>query len=300
MKVSRPGGDRNYRGEISGLDNVQINFLSASEIAGQIASGEIHLGVTGEDLIREEIGDISQIAHLVMPLGFGHANVVIAVPAAWIDVRTMSDLYDVAAIFAQQKDQFLRVATKYVKLTHRYFEKHHIADYRIVKSLGATEGAPAAGQAECIVDITSTGSTLKANNLRILQDGEMLKSEANLVASLRASWTNDQKLSVKQVLGRLSARQTAKKYDLVSLYPINQIVEDKENTALIHDVNRLGGVFLSKGQTGAYTIKISKKNSVILCEALSMHDIGPVVISNPHMLMETENSLYESFDASLI
>ena len=111
---------------------------------------------------------------------------VVAVPQAWIDVRTMADLEDVAAAYRTRRGERMRVATKYVNLTRRFFAGNHVADYRIVESLGATEGAPAAGQAELIVDITTTGATLRANALKVLDDGVMLRSEANLVASLRA------------------------------------------------------------------------------------------------------------------
>ena len=116
-------------------------------------------------------------------LGFGEANVVVAVPQAWIDVRTMADLDDVATAFRATHGRKMRVATKYMNLTRAYFAKNGIIDYRIVESLGATEGAPAAGTAEMIVDITTTGATLAANGLKVLDDGIMLRSQANLIAA---------------------------------------------------------------------------------------------------------------------
>ena len=132
--------------------------------------------------------DADAAVEMLTPLGFGHANVVVAVPQAWIDVRTMADLDDVASTMRARQGRKLRVATKYVNLTRRFFAEHGLADYRIVESLGATEGAPAAGTAEIVVDITTTGSTLSANALKVLDDGVMLASEANLVASVRAPW----------------------------------------------------------------------------------------------------------------
>ena len=184
LQVLQPGGARNYRGAIKGLPNVEIAFLSASEIARELADGSVHFGVTGLDLVEENIADPAGSVHVVTPLGFGPADVVVAVPKAWIDVETMSDLGDVASDFSGRHGRRLRVATKYVNLTRSFFAGHGSADYRIVESAGATEGAPAAGAAELIVDITTTGSTLHANNLKILSDGVMLKSQANLVASL--------------------------------------------------------------------------------------------------------------------
>ena len=123
----------------------------------------MHLGVTGEDLVREMIPDADSKVVLIEGLGFGFANVVVAVPQAWIDVRTMADVDDVATAFRHHHGRKMRVATKYVNLTRRFFSAHGIMDYRIVESSGATEGAPAAGTAELIVDITTTGATLAAN-----------------------------------------------------------------------------------------------------------------------------------------
>ena len=132
-------------------------------------------------------------------LGFGHADVVVAVPDAWADVETMADLDDVAAEFRQIHKRQLRIATKYWQLTQNFFADHGIAMYRIVESLGATEGAPAAGTADIIVDITSTGSTLHANDLKILSDGIILKSQAMLVQSKMAKYSKQDRANVKMI-----------------------------------------------------------------------------------------------------
>src|SRR6186997_2764628 len=183
LTLVKPRGARDYRGTIAGLDGVEVAYLSASEITSQLAAGAIHLGVTGEDLVREMIPDAGKKVVLIDGLGFGYANVVVAVPQAWIDVRDMADIDDVATAFRQHHGRKMRVATKYINLTRNFFSAHGIIDYRIVESAGATEGAPAAGTAEMIVDITTTGTTLAANGLKIVEDGTMLRSQANLVAS---------------------------------------------------------------------------------------------------------------------
>ncbi|MFO1111519.1 MAG: ATP phosphoribosyltransferase, partial [Bradyrhizobium sp.] len=141
LMLAKPGGARDYRGTISGLDNVEIAYLSASEIAANLARGAVHLGVTGEDLVRESIPDADKRVLLIDGLGFGAANVVVAVPQAWIDVRTMADLDDVTTGFRAQHNRRMRVATKYINLTRNFFAAHGIVDYRIVESAGATEGA---------------------------------------------------------------------------------------------------------------------------------------------------------------
>lgn len=182
MKIVAVGNDRSYRGRVEGFDDVEIAFLSASEISREIGNGTVDFGVTGEDLIREGLAEADRRVEIAARLGFGHADVVVAVPDIWLDVETMADLGDVAAEFRARHGRRLAIATKYWRLTQQHFSSQHgIQLYRIVESLGATEGAPAAGQADIIVDITSTGSTLKANHLKVLSDGVILRSEACLV-----------------------------------------------------------------------------------------------------------------------
>src|SRR5208282_1510628 len=162
-----------------------------------------------EDLLREMIVDTDREVVFIDQLGFGHANVVVAVPEAWIDVRNMADLDDVATSFRLRHDRRLRVATKYINLTRGFFSGHGIVDYRIVESAGATEGAPAAGTAELIVDITTTGATLAANGLKVIEDGTMLRSQANLVAARAAAWSAAQREAARLLLDRIAAQKRA-------------------------------------------------------------------------------------------
>ena len=158
--VTQQRGARDYLGRMQGIENVSVRYLSAGEIARELARGGVHLGVTGEDLVRETIPDSDSVVLKLQPLGFGQASVSVAVPEAWIDVTTMADLEDVANRIRHRHGRILRVATKYVTLTRGYFAKAGLGemrDYRIVESAGATEGAPAAGTADLIVDITTTG-----------------------------------------------------------------------------------------------------------------------------------------------
>jgi ATP phosphoribosyltransferase len=178
--IDRLGADRGYRGMLRGLDNVEIAFLSASEIAQNLRDGKVDLGVTGQDLLHEKIPPDDRHVSLLVRLGFGPADVVVAVPECWLDVATMADLDEIAESFYERHGRRLRVATKYHNLTRRFFAEKGVTGYRIVESLGATEGAPAAGIAEIIVDITTTGSTLAANSLKILDDGVILRSCAVL------------------------------------------------------------------------------------------------------------------------
>jgi ATP phosphoribosyltransferase len=212
LELVKPRGARDYRGTIKGVDSVEIAYLSASEITQQLGQGMVHFGITGEDLVREMIPRSDQRIVMVTGLGFGYANVVVAVPQAWIDVRNMADLDDVATAFRLKHERKMRLATKYANLTRNFFAEHGVVDYRIVESAGATEGAPAAGTAEMIVDITTTGATLAANGLKVIDDGVILRSQANLVAARAATWSEQQRETACLILDRLAAQKRASSY----------------------------------------------------------------------------------------
>lgn len=185
VPVSRTGGDREYRGSV-GADGVELVLLSAAEIPRELAAGRLHLGVTGQDLVREEIPRWDERLAELAPMGFGFADLVVAVPAFWIDVADMGDLDAAAADFRLRHGHRLRVATKYHHLTRAFFEAHGIADYQLVDSQGATEGTVKNRVAEAVADITTTGSTLRDNHLRVLADGLILRSQATLFLSRAA------------------------------------------------------------------------------------------------------------------
>ncbi|HTM79269.1 MAG TPA: ATP phosphoribosyltransferase [Devosia sp.] len=203
MTITRPGGARSYLGAIEGLPEVTVRFFPASEIARELIRGSIDFGVTGRDLIHETAESGPDAVVFAKPLGFGTADVVVAVPDAWIDVTHMHDLADVASDFRFRHGRWLRIATKYITITRQHFAKAGIAEYRIVESLGATEAAPASGTADIIVDITTTGSTLTANALRVLEDGVLLHSEACLLLARNADWTPNRKAQLNAVMAKL-------------------------------------------------------------------------------------------------
>jgi ATP phosphoribosyltransferase len=203
LAIEQMAGARGYRAAFAGVADIEIMLLSAGEIASSLLAGDVHLGITGEDLLREAAPELEGRTALVCPMGFGFADVVVAVSEYWIDVSTMADLDDVCAAYAAAHRRRLRVATKYAQLTRGFFAHNGIADYRIVPSTGATEGAPAAGTAEVIVDITTTGSTLKANGLKVLDDGVILKSQAQLAASLTADWDAVARAAAQALMTRL-------------------------------------------------------------------------------------------------
>ena len=184
INLVRSDSDREYAGRIEGIKGVQLIFLSANEIPRELSSGRLHFGVTGTDLIKEKLARFSRLVEPISELGFGFANLIIAVPSFWIDVDSLDDLDAVSAQFREKNGYRLRIATKYHRLLREFLIKAGVADYQIVDSQGATEGAVKNGLAEAIADITSTGDTLKANHLKILSDGVILKSQATLFKSL--------------------------------------------------------------------------------------------------------------------
>jgi len=177
--------------------------LSAGEIPRELQAGRIHLGVTGTDLVREKLADWSVALTSLAPLGFGHADLIIAVPVAWIDVDTLDDLDAVAAMFRAQHGHRLRIATKYHRLIRDFLAEAGVAEYQLVDSQGATEGTVRNLTAEAVADITSSGDTLRANHLKVLSDGLVLQSQAELFLSHRADWSNPARATLGELAERL-------------------------------------------------------------------------------------------------
>lgn len=294
LKFVQGRGARDYRGTLEGIDGVEVAFVSAAEIVSLLTSGQAHMGVTGEDLVRETVEDAEAKLVLLTPLGFGHANVVVAVPQAWIDVRTMADLEDVVAAFYTKRGERMRVATKYINLTRRFFADNHVGDYRIVESLGATEGAPAAGQAELIVDITTTGATLAANGLKVLGDGVILRSEANLVASLTAPWSERAREQARQLLGRIAAEEAARvTRDVVAQF--------KERRADLVEPARqaFGAALRSENVAGRLTLTCQRDKVAPLADWLVTQGAEHVTVVAMDYVFSPENPLHEKLLARL-
>ncbi|WP_294622709.1 ATP phosphoribosyltransferase [uncultured Roseovarius sp.] len=204
VTLGRAGSDREYAGFVEGVDNVELILLSAGEIPRELAAGRIHLGVTGTDLVREKLGQWDGQVQELAELGFGHADLVLAVPGAWVDVNTLDDLDAAAAAFRKAHGFRLRVATKYHRLVRDFLRENGVADYQLVDSQGATEGTVKNETAEAIADITSTGDTLRANHLKILEDGMILRSQATLFKSRKAVLSDADRGNLKGLLEKLS------------------------------------------------------------------------------------------------
>ncbi len=299
VPLKQTAGARGYRASLAGFADIDVMLLSASEIASGLLAGDIHFGVTGEDLLREAAPELAGRIKLVKPLGFGFANVVVAVPQSWIDVSTLADLDDVCAAFAQRHRRRLRIATKYVQLTRAFFAHAGILDYRIVESAGATEGAPSAGTAEAIVDITTTGATLAANGLKTLDDGTILESQAQLAASLLADWTPATRTAAEAFLARLGARETAK-----ASHVLRVRLDGHASDVLQALAKDAGASVLSRpsaGNTeGEYAILCPRARLMDAMTSLRAHGVvAAVTTQDADYVFDKTNPLYASLAAAL-
>ena len=296
LKLVKPRGARDYRGAIADLPGVEVAYLSAAEIAQLLAQGAVHFGVTGEDLIREMIRDADAKVVFIEALGFGNANVVVAAPQAWIDVHDMTDLDDVATSFRLKHDRKMRIATKYINLTRAFFSAHGITDYRIVESSGATEGAPAAGTAELIVDITTSGATLAANALKVIEDGTILRSQANLVAARGASWDAGQREIARIVLDRIAAQARAAAFREV------RARFAACNDALIAEARERFGIAAPFGgptSSGMITLHCPPARVQALAGFLRDKGAEAVTVADIGYVFARENPLYAKLEAAL-
>ena len=296
LTLIKPRGARDYRGAISGLDGVEVAYLSASEITSQLAAGAVHLGVTGEDLVREMIPDADSKVVLIEGLGFGFATIVVAVPQAWIDVRTMADVDDVGTSFRHTHGRKMRVATKYINLTRDFFSTHGIVDYRIVESSGATEGAPAAGSAELIVDITTTGATLAANGLKIVEDGIILRSQANLVAARGAHWGDAERETARVILDRVAAQARARGFREV------RARFAACDASLVDKAKEKFGVetpFGGPTSSGMLTLHCPPEQVYALTSFLRENGAEAVAVADLDYVFSRDNPLYAKLEAGL-
>ena len=193
-------GERDLLGSIKQLKNIKVLYLHAREIIERLGDGSLDLGFSGYDLLKESEINVQNKINVSKKYDFGKATLVIAIPDPWIDTQTVADLEEISFEFKDKKKKRLRVATKYPNLTREFLFSKGVTQFKLIASLGATESYPFTGSSEIITDITSTGETLKANNLRILKDGEILKSEACMMISKSSS----KKIQLKKLIKLLS------------------------------------------------------------------------------------------------
>ena len=296
LKLSRSGGNRTYSGFIEGIEKIEILYLSASEISSELLKGNIHMGITGIDLIEESRTSASKEVIMLSKLGFGKANVVIAVPNSWIDIENIKDLSEVASEFRSYNNRRMRVATKFKNITRNFFSNNGISNYRLVDSAGATEGSPAAGTSEFIVDITDTGQTIDANNLKILKDGIMLKSQSCIFSTPNDIWDDIDLGPVENFLRIISARSEAmNKAELFFDYT-------KNTSDLEINLYRKFKAIFSKGSPdlGEATSLIVPISEITSCSLyLTSLGYGPIRTNQPNFIYNKESDSWNILRQSI-
>jgi ATP phosphoribosyltransferase len=228
LKVQR-SNPRQYLARMSSLPELEVVFHRAADIPALVHEGDAILGITGYDLVAEYRGDDEEpndeeeaeddLIVLERDLGYGACRLVVAVPETWIDVNTCADLWHLAGYYQAQKGRGLRIATKYPALTHRFLRRQGITQYKIVTPHGALEAAPLTGSADLIVDLTETGTTLRENHLKLLEDGLVLRSQACLIGNARLLSRLPHAFStVRTILELLSARLQARNRAMLTAY----------------------------------------------------------------------------------
>jgi ATP phosphoribosyltransferase len=290
LDLAVSGGARGYLASLKGLPEAQVRLLSAADIADALSAGEVHLGVTGEDLLRERGEDLDARVLLLKALGFGRADLVVAAPKSWLDVDGMADLEEVAHDYLARTGRRMRVATKYLAQTRAFFARHGVVDYRITESGGATEGAPAAGSAEVVVDITTTGATLAANGLKVLSDGLILKSQAQLAASLRASWDAAQLAAAEHLL-RIAEARTAALASATLTWPARG---DAAESAVVDALVAAGASRRPHG------LLVDVANAAQASLALTAAGLGPVTAARPDFVFEVGCPPFEALKSRVL
>lgn len=323
FRVKTGQGSRDYTATIPALPHCVVDLMNASEIPDRLISGEVHLGVTGLDLIAEALGQgpatlgtAEPVAPgtpmLVHGFGFGRADLVVAVPRAWIDVDTMADLAEVTRMYRRTHKRRMRIATKYRTSTQAFFTQNNVLDYRIVRSAGATEAAPATGTADIVVDITSTGKTLADNHLKILRDGVMLSSSASLFVSRspNAKWSAEGLSSLQHLFDMIDAKIRAASRKLIltkipdssaaqSDAPLAQRLEQLKSELSEHvrsDLEFLqtpsgSGDAAAGGASVMLTVAVDKVHDAVV--VLRRHAAREIVVHDADYVFDGESSSFD-------
>jgi len=300
IPIAKSGAARGYTGgRLKSVANVEVVFMQAGEIPAALEAGDIHLGVTGQDLLHEKLAEPDLVLKQILSLGFGYAKLVVAVPKSWIDVDTLADLEDVAVEMHAHEGKRMRIATKYLTSTRKFFAAKGISDYRIVESLGATEGAPNSGAAEIIVDITTTGSTLEANDLKILSDGVMLESYACLSGSLQREWGASARRALRHILDMIGARADAEGRKAIRFIGDPLAFAEVSDELMDGFGCTLGSSIAASGNANAYMVYGPHKKLYAITHMLRDAGFKDIMAFDVDYLFADPNPLYQDFIEAL-
>jgi ATP phosphoribosyltransferase len=198
LDVFKPN-PRQYQAGIPAIPGLTVLFQRPGDIVVGVRQGSLDFGISGTDVIEEKKGGGGDVIILHDSLGFGSCSLVLAVPEGWNDVRSASDLAQKAPGMPKEGKP-LRVATKYPVLTAQFLRDRKVEPFELISSEGTLEVAPAIGYADMISDLVSTGTTLRDNHLLPLTDGEIIRSQACLIANRTALKTRPEVLDAAHTL----------------------------------------------------------------------------------------------------
>lgn len=208
LRVRRPNA-RQYSADIPALPGTTVLFQRAADIAGKVEEGSADLGITGYDTVAEHKHEGSELIVIDPALGFSGCELVVAIPDSWVDISSIADVAELSAEF-RDKGRDFRVATKYPRMTRQFFYEKGINHFTLVESKGALEAAPLMGYADLIADLTSSGTTLRENRLKLIAGGTIVKSQACFIGNRRALRQDRAKLGLTgQILEAFEARRRA-------------------------------------------------------------------------------------------
>jgi ATP phosphoribosyltransferase len=291
---------RQYAAQIPNLPGVTVLFQRVGDIVVSVRDGSVDFGITGMDVTAEYGGEDDAILVLHDRLGFGACHLSVAVPEAWETIVTMADL----AAFAETLDQPLRVATKFPNVTERFLEKNDVPSFTLIEAEGTLEVAPAIGYADCIVDLVSSGQTLRDNRLREVGDGVILRSQAGLIANRTALRNRPAVLDVaRRLLEFTEAYLRAKDHVMV----VANMRGESPNAIAARMAERptLGGLqgptispVIAKGttQNGWYAIQIAVEREQLFDTIRDLRTIGGsgVVVTPVTYIFEEEPERYQA------
>ena len=300
LNVVRPNS-RLYQATLPAVANVTVLFQRAWQLVEQIRNGDADVGITGYDILSELRQEGDDLIVISEELGYSHGQLAIAVPEEWIDVRNLTDLAEVALEF-RERGRVLRIATTFPSLTRAFLFQQGITYFQVVQAEGSLEAAPTLGYADIIVDLVSTGVTLKDNRLKMIEHGVILRTQACLIGNrerLRAS--ADKRQALQQVLEFIEASQLAGPYSTLTANIQGESAEDVvTKLAAFPEVSGLLGPTVARvfprekrdESWFAVTVQVESRNLLAAVAGLRRAGCMSVSVSSPRYIFAQECSLY--------
>lgn len=299
LRVDKPNA-RQYVGSVPSIPGLNVLFQRVKDVVYKVSDGTVQLGVTGYDVVQEHPHEDLVVVH--PKLGYGHCHLVVAVPESWVDVDGISDLADVASDMRKLHGRSLRVATTYTGLTRQFLHAKGIHHFTLVRAEGAIEAAPTIGYADIIVDLVQTGTTLRENHLKPLQDGDIVHSEACLVGNLAALRKPRTLEIVQTMLEYIDASLQGKRLRQLTVNICGTSAEDVAAKVMTNPLTRglkgptVAPIFglSSNNSEQWFTVTINVNNSDLLPAVNYLRSIGSsqVVVSPVNFVFEEQSASY--------